>query len=109
MTQLQALRVLALDGLTDAGNVGALVRIAKAFGASAVLCSTDCCDPFHPKAIRASQGHVFNLPVLQRDLPAMLSELRDKWSVLTVSAIVQDGAQFLDEVKAVPRRWALVV
>merc|ERR1712107_351966 len=65
-----ALRILALDGLTDALNVGAVLRVAAAFGVSAVLCSEDCCDPLNPRAIRSSAGYVFHVPVIKGPLPA---------------------------------------
>lgn len=105
----QPVRLLALDGLTDASNVGALLRVAVGFRATAVLCSGDCCDPFHPKAIRASLGRAFHIPVIRGNLPAMLRELRERWSVLTAAAVIQEGARFLDEMKEVPQRWAIVV
>merc|ERR1711972_345436 len=102
------LRILALDGLTDAANVGALVRIAAAFGVVAVLCSSVCCDPFLPRAVRASGGYVFHVPILRGDLVAMLHELRAN-DVVVAAAIVQEGARFLDEVAHMPKRWALIV
>merc|ERR1719330_2134315 len=71
----QALRVLALDGLTDAANVGAMMRVAAAFGLSAVLCSGECCDPFNAKSVRASHGYVFRTPVVRGPLAAMMHEL----------------------------------
>lgn len=101
------LRVLMLDGLTDASNVGTLLRIGVAFGVSAVVCSEDCCDPFHGKAIRASLGHVFHVPIVRGDLRCMVEKMRAK-AVLPMAAVVQD-AKFLDEVKEIPRRWALVL
>jgi len=103
------LRLLALDGLTDAANVGSLVRVAAAFGASAVLCSTECCNPFHPRAVRASAGYVFHIPIVQGDLPKMLLELGAK-GVKCASAVVQDGARFLDDLGTeIPKRWTVVV
>eukprot|EP00927_Polykrikos_kofoidii_P072735 TRINITY_DN68824_c0_g1_i1.p1 TRINITY_DN68824_c0_g1~~TRINITY_DN68824_c0_g1_i1.p1 ORF type:complete len:380 (+),score=54.71 TRINITY_DN68824_c0_g1_i1:125-1141(+) len=105
------LRVLALDGLTDAANVGALMRVAIAFGVDMVLCSATCCDPFHARAVRASQGYVFCVPTFRGNLPDMMKVLRDH-NVLTAAAVVQDGARFLDEIggsHSLPQRWAMVV
>jgi len=53
-----------LDGVQDPGNVGAIVRTAVAAGATGGVIVGGAADPFGPKAIRASTGAVFHLPVL---------------------------------------------
>jgi TrmH family RNA methyltransferase len=58
--------VLVLDRLNDPGNVGTLIRSAAALGASAVVVTDDSADPFGPKAVRASAGACYRLPVLRR-------------------------------------------
>jgi RNA methyltransferase, TrmH family len=52
-----------LHGVGDPGNVGAILRSAKAFGASSVALGQDCADPYSPKAVRASMGAIFAVPV----------------------------------------------
>jgi TrmH family RNA methyltransferase len=54
---------LALWRLADPGNVGALLRTADAFGAAVAL-SDGCADPLSPKALRASAGAIFRVPLL---------------------------------------------
>ena len=54
---------LALWRVADPGNVGTLLRTADAFGACVAL-SDGCADPLSPKALRASAGAVFRVPVL---------------------------------------------
>jgi TrmH family RNA methyltransferase len=54
---------VSLWGVGDPGNVGAIVRSALAFGASSVALGPGCADPFGPKAVRASMGAIFELPV----------------------------------------------
>jgi RNA methyltransferase, TrmH family len=61
-----------LHGVHDPGNVGAVLRSAHAFGAASVVLGPDCADPFGPKAVRASMGAIFAVPVAQAapgDLP----------------------------------------
>ena len=60
--------VLALWRVADPGNVGTLIRAADAFGASVAL-STGCADPTGPKALRASAGAIFRVPVAGFDEP----------------------------------------
>jgi RNA methyltransferase, TrmH family len=53
---------LALWRVADPGNVGALLRTAGAFGASVAL-SAGCADPTSPRALRASAGAIFRVPL----------------------------------------------
>lgn len=69
--------VLVLDGVADPGNVGTLVRSAAALGAAAVVAVGPSADPFGPKAVRASAGTCYRLPVLRRpDLATVAEELQ---------------------------------
>jgi TrmH family RNA methyltransferase len=52
-----------LHGVHDPGNVGTVLRSAEAFGASCVAVGAGSADPFSPKAVRASMGAVFAVPV----------------------------------------------
>jgi RNA methyltransferase, TrmH family len=54
---------VALWGVRDPGNVGAVLRSALAFGASSVALGPETADPFGPKAVRASMGAIFAMPV----------------------------------------------
>jgi TrmH family RNA methyltransferase len=69
--------VLVLHRLNDPGNVGTLIRSAAALGAHSVIVTGDAADPFGPKAVRASAGSCYHVPVLRRsDLDAAVAELR---------------------------------
>ncbi len=54
-----------LHGVHDPGNVGAVLRSAEAFGASSVAVGPGSADPFGPKAVRASMGAIFSVPVIR--------------------------------------------
>lgn len=56
-------RVLVLDGIQDPGNLGTLLRTAAAFAWDAVFMLPGGCDPFNEKALRASRGASFRLPI----------------------------------------------
>ncbi len=58
--------VLVLHELSEPGNVGTLVRTAEAAGFAGVLLTGDSVDPTNPKAVRASAGALFRLPVVER-------------------------------------------
>jgi TrmH family RNA methyltransferase len=66
---------LALWRLADPGNVGTLLRTADAYGAS-VAVSAGCADPCSPKALRASAGAIFRVPLVPwDDLPGRVVAL----------------------------------
>ena len=58
--------VLGLWRLSDPGNVGTLMRTADAFGAAVAL-SDGCADPTGPRAVRASAGAIFRVPLMAWD------------------------------------------
>lgn len=72
---------LALDGISDPGNLGTLVRIADWFGAEQVWCSPDCTEAWNPKCVQASMGSLFRVPVRYGELaPAILEAVgADAW------------------------------
>ena len=57
---------IVLDGVQDPGNAGTVIRTAAAAGINGVLILPGTADPFNPKALRASMGGIFHLPVVQR-------------------------------------------
>ncbi len=54
-----------LHGVHDPGNVGTILRAAAAFGADSVALGPGAADPFSPKAVRASMGAVFAVPLVR--------------------------------------------
>jgi TrmH family RNA methyltransferase len=54
---------VGLWGVGDPGNVGTVLRAAAAFGAGSVALGPGTADPFGPKAVRASMGALFSVPV----------------------------------------------
>ncbi|HVB33376.1 MAG TPA: RNA methyltransferase [Patescibacteria group bacterium] len=68
---------VVLVGVQDPGNVGTLVRSAEALGASGMVAAEGTANPFGPKAMRASAGSAFRLPILVRaQPPVLLAQLR---------------------------------
>ena len=57
---------LALWRVGDPGNVGTLIRTADAFGAAVAL-SDECADPLGPRALRATAGAIFRVPLVDWD------------------------------------------
>ena len=69
--------ILALDGVKDPQNVGTMIRTADAGGCSGVALSEECADCYSPKAVRASMGSLFHIPVFRTDLQAYIVSLKE--------------------------------
>jgi tRNA G18 (ribose-2'-O)-methylase SpoU len=68
---------VALDGLSNTENVGAVLRTCAAFGVDAILASADSASPWHRRAMRTSMGAPLVVPPhVVDDLPAALRPLR---------------------------------
>jgi TrmH family RNA methyltransferase len=68
---------LALDGLQDPGNLGAILRTGDGAGVDGVWMGQGTVDLYNPKVLRATMGSVFRLPAFAGvDLPLLLPELK---------------------------------
>ena len=56
-------RLVVLDGVSDPGNMGTLIRSALALGWEGVYIISNSCDPYNDKALRAAKGATFRLPL----------------------------------------------
>ena len=69
----------AVEGLSNAENVGVLVRNCAALAVQALLVGKSSSSPFLRRAVRSSMGAIFRLPVVEGlDLPQSLQELRSR-------------------------------
>lgn len=57
-------RAIALAGVRDPSNLGAVIRSAAAFGIDTVVLSADCADVYSPKTVRAAMGSLFRVKVV---------------------------------------------
>lgn len=82
-------RIIILDGISDPGNLGTIIRTAAWFGFNDVVLLEGSADPFAPKVVRSSVGALFHVNI-QRDvtLDAMQTIVRD---VPLVAAATRDG------------------
>jgi len=60
--------ILMLDGISDPGNLGTIIRIADWFGIKNIICSDDTVDVFNPKVVQATMGSIFRVKVYYTNL-----------------------------------------
>ena len=68
--------IVVLAGLQDPGNLGTILRSAEAFGASGVIALPGTVSEWNPKAVRASAGSVFRVPVIAAEPTDAFAHLR---------------------------------
>ncbi len=78
------------DRIQDPGNLGTIIRIADAAGASGVVATAGSVDPYHPKVVRATMASLFHLPVVTADAGEVLASLGERGARILVA--YQSGA-----------------
>lgn len=83
---------LVLETIQDPGNVGTVLRTAKAMDIDAVILTGDCADIYSPKAVRASMGAIFRQRVIYAERDE-LRQLADSNGLKLYAAALSDKAE----------------
>ena len=70
-------KILILDDIQDPGNLGTIIRSAVAFDIDTIILSEKCADVYSSKVIRASQGMIFYINILVKNLDEFIPSLKD--------------------------------
>ncbi len=79
---------IALDDISDPGNLGTIIRTADWFGISEVFCSDTTVDAFNPKVVQATMGSLARVKVYSTNLKALLQSCPDN---LPIYGALLDG------------------
>lgn len=82
--------VLVIESLQDPGNLGSLLRSAEAFGVRQVFVTPETVNRWNPKAVRASAGSVFRVPVVRAPLSGVKGFLA-QFGYRLLAAVVQSN------------------
>ena len=69
-------KILILDGVQDPGNLGTIIRSSVAFNIDTIILSRECVDLYNSKVLRATQGMIFNINIIEEDLLELVSNLK---------------------------------
>ena len=98
--------VVVLAGVQDPGNLGTILRSAEAFGATGVVCLPGTVSAWNLKAVRASAGSIFRVPLLSESAEECFRQLRK--NDVTLWATATRGAKEVDRVD-LSRPVALII
>ncbi len=88
-------RILILDNIQDPGNLGTIIRSAVAFNVDTIVLSNTSVDEYNPKVLRATQGMIFDLNILRRDLKTFIPLLKQgKYKIYGTNVV--DGKNIKD-------------
>ncbi|HUR15389.1 MAG TPA: RNA methyltransferase [Mycobacteriales bacterium] len=105
----EATRVVVLESVNNATNLGAIFRSTAGLGIDAVLLSQDCCDPLYRRAVRVSMGEVLALPYAYLDWPEGLADLRTAGFRVLALTPAADATRLEEVVLADDERVALLL
>ncbi len=71
-------KILILDEIQDPGNLGTIIRSAVAFNIDTIILSGNCADVHSSKVIRASQGMLFNINIVTKNLEETILNLKNE-------------------------------
>ena len=98
--------VVILDGVSDPGNVGTIIRTAAGLGIDLVVLSNDSVDLYNPKVVRSTQGALFSMKILKCDIKKLILDI--KKIGIKVFGTALDGSIELKKVSK-PDKFAIVL
>ena len=101
-------RILMLDGIQDPGNLGTILRSAKAFHVDTVILGTKTVDLYNAKVLRATQGMLFHLHVIEGDLVELIPKIK-KQGIPIYGKKVESGEDVRKLETSAKTQYALVM
>ncbi len=93
----QLKKVILLENIKDAGNLGTIIRSSTAFGANGIVLYGDCVDLYNPKCVRSSVGNLWKLPIIHIE---KFCELGETFKNFTRIATLPKANHYLKDFKA---------
>ncbi|MDF2945485.1 MAG: putative TrmH family tRNA/rRNA methyltransferase [Bacillales bacterium] len=87
---------LLVDKIQDPGNLGTIIRTAEASGINAIFLNKGTVDPFNDKVIRSSQGAIFHMPIITRNLSDVI-ETCNEVGIKVYGTSLQDASPYKGE------------
>lgn len=99
-------KVLMLDMIQDPGNLGTIIRSAVAFNVDTIILSENTVDLYNPKVIRSTQGMIFHINIVRRNLIEEITNLKQR-NIPIYTTNVEQGEDIKD-IKSIDK-YTLIV
>lgn len=98
--------VLMLDSIQDPGNLGTIIRSAVAFNVDTIVLGTGSVDIYNSKVLRATQGLIFQINIIEEDLMSIIPRLKgDDYKILGTRVTGGTDVNLFTS----PSKWALIM
>ena len=99
-------KILILDDIQDPGNLGTIIRSSLAFNIDSVVLSNNSVDMYNDKVLRSSEGMIFHINIVRRDIKELINELHSlNYKVYGTKV---DGGTLVDKIN-VSNKYALIM
>lgn len=86
-------KIVLIDGIKDAGNLGTIIRSAVAFSVDGMILFNDCVDLYNTKTIRATAQNIFKMPIIRTKDINFIKELKKTHKL--ISTVVDSDKDFI--------------
>ena len=86
-------KLILIENIKDAGNLGTIIRSANAFGVQGIILFGDCVDLYSAKVIRSATQNMFKLPILRTSDFEFIKKLKKNHKL--ISTVVKGGDDFM--------------
>ena len=92
-TFLKLNKIILIENIKDAGNLGTIIRSASAFSMDGIILFGDCVDLYNTKVLRSSAQNIFKLPILRTNDIGLIKKLKENHKL--ISLVVKGGDDFM--------------
>ena len=101
-------KILLLDRIQDASNLGTIIHSSKAFGVDTVFLGSGCVDLYNEKVIRSTQGIGFHMNIISRNLKEFIPELKNQ-EIPVLGTKVEYGEDIRNLTSRDKQKYALIM
>lgn len=97
---------VALDGISDPGNLGTIIRTADWFGVEQIILGPECADCYNPKTVRSTMGSIFNKTIVSTD--NLKEFIKDNFPKFDVYGAALEAKDFIEDISLKNGKYGLV-
>lgn len=100
-------KILILDDIQDPGNLGTIIRSSVAFNVDTIVISNNTVDIYNDKVLRSSEGMLFHINIIKREIISFLDELHE--CDFKIYGTKVDGGRSVKDLKVSDNKVAIIM